>query len=155
MAQRPSNRADSEARSIGEAADYPRLPLQGGLHGLVEFGRLVEVDDVDVAVCGTDDQQLVLDVHGVDAFLALDRGDWCRLTQIPVFDGLVPRAGDQEWLAAHGGIGDHVAASNGRVMRGNLNGGRLACSEVEHAGCLVGTGTDHLGSILKRKKDVS
>jgi hypothetical protein len=40
-------------------------------------------------------------------------------------------------------------------MRGNLNGGRLACSEVKHAGCLVGTGTDHLGSILKRKKKMS
>jgi hypothetical protein len=47
--------ANSETRSISEAADYPRLPLQRGLHGLVEFGRLVEIDDVDVAVCGTDD----------------------------------------------------------------------------------------------------
>jgi hypothetical protein len=40
-------------------------------------------------------------------------------------------------------------------VRGNLNGGGLACSEVEHAGCLVGTGTDNLGPILKRKKTMS
>lgn len=47
--------ADGEAGGVGEAADYPRLPLEGGLHGLVEFGRGVEVHDVDVAVCSADD----------------------------------------------------------------------------------------------------
>lgn len=47
--------ADGEARGVGEAADYPRLPLEGGLHGLVEFRRGVEVHDVDVAVRSTDD----------------------------------------------------------------------------------------------------
>lgn len=90
------------------------------MHGLVELCWLVEVDDIDVAVCGTDDEQFVLDIHGVDTLLALDGGDCGRLAQIPVFDCLVPRAGDQEWGSAHGGIGDHMAASNGGIVGGNL-----------------------------------
>lgn len=48
------NAADSEAGGIGEAADYAGLPLERGLHGLVEFGGVVEVNDVDVAVRRTD-----------------------------------------------------------------------------------------------------
>jgi uncharacterized membrane protein len=34
-----------------------------------------EVDDIDVAVRGADDEQLVLNVHGVDTLLALDGSD--------------------------------------------------------------------------------
>lgn len=90
------------------------------MHSLVELCWLVEVDDIDVTVCGADNEKLVLDVHGVDTFLALDGSDCGRLAQIPVFDCLVPRAGDQEWGSANGGIGDHMAASNWGVVSGNL-----------------------------------
>ena len=48
--------ADGKARSVCKAADYPSLPLERGLHGLVEFGRVVEVDDVDVPVSSADDE---------------------------------------------------------------------------------------------------
>ena len=85
--------ADGEPCGVGEAADNPRLPLEGGLHGLVEFGGVVEVDDVDVPVSGADHEELVLDVHGVDPLLTLHSRNWGRLSQIPVFDSLVPRAG--------------------------------------------------------------
>lgn len=42
--------ADGESSGVGEAADDPRLPLERGLDRFVEFGRVVEVDDVDVPV---------------------------------------------------------------------------------------------------------
>lgn len=82
--------AHGKARRVGEAADYPRLPLQGGLHSLVELGGVVEVDDVDVSVSCTDDQELVLDVHRVDTLLAFHSGDRSRLSEIPILDSLVP-----------------------------------------------------------------
>lgn len=44
----------SEPGGIREAADDTRLPFQRALHGFVEFHRVVEVDDVDVAVRCTD-----------------------------------------------------------------------------------------------------
>lgn len=91
---------DGETGGIGKAADYPRLPLEGGLHGLVKLGRLVQVDDVDVAICGTDDEKLVLDIHRVNAFLALHACDWCLLPDIPVLHRLIPRSGDQQWRSA-------------------------------------------------------
>ena len=82
--------ADSKPGGIGEAADYPRLPLERGLHGLVEFGRLVKVDHVDVPIGGSDHEQLVLHVHGVHSFLTLHRRDGRLLSQIPVLDCLIP-----------------------------------------------------------------
>lgn len=90
--------SNSETGSIGKAADYPRLPLKGGLHGLVEFGRVVEVHDIDVAVSRADDEKFVLDIHCVHTFLTIDIGDRGLLSQVPVFDGLVQdpvtRSGD-------------------------------------------------------------
>lgn len=47
--------ADGKSGGVGEAADYPRLPLEGGLHGLVEFGRGIKVHDVDITVRSADD----------------------------------------------------------------------------------------------------
>lgn len=82
--------ADGEARGVCEAADDACLVFQRGLHGFVEFGGLVEVDDVDVAVCGADDEELVFHVHGVDAFLAFESADGRRLAQVPEFHGFVP-----------------------------------------------------------------
>lgn len=45
--------ANSKPRSICEAADYSRLPLERGLHSFVEFGGIVEIDDVNVSVCSS------------------------------------------------------------------------------------------------------
>jgi len=84
------NTADGVAGSIAEAADYPRLPLERGLFGLVDLGRVVEIDHVDVAVSGGNYQQLVLHIHTIDSLLALQRRDRGLLTQIPVLDCLVP-----------------------------------------------------------------
>lgn len=67
--------ANGKPGCIREAADDPRLPLERGLHGLVELGRVVQVDDVDVPVRRADYQQLVLHVHRVNALLALELRD--------------------------------------------------------------------------------
>lgn len=63
--------ADREASPVGKAADNPCLPLEGALQGLVELVGLDEVDDVDVAIGGAHDEQVVPHVHRVDALLAL------------------------------------------------------------------------------------
>ena len=87
---------DGKPGGIDEAAYHPRLPLKRGLHSLVEFGGVVEVDDVDVPVCRTNHQELAFYVHSVYPFLALNRGNRGGLSEIPVFDRLVPRTGDEK-----------------------------------------------------------
>ena len=67
--------ADCEPGGVGEAREDSRLPLQGALEGFVEVGRFVQVDDVDVAVRGADDEELVPGVDAVDALLAGDCRD--------------------------------------------------------------------------------
>lgn len=86
------DRADSETRCVCEAGDYARLPLQRAGDGLVDLGRVLQVDHVNVALRGCDDQQLVLDVHAVHAFSRIQRSNWLGALEIPELDGLVPRA---------------------------------------------------------------
>lgn len=83
-------------RGVAKAADYPRLPFERGLIGLVDLGRVVEIDHVNVAISSTNDQQLVFDIHAIDTFLTLQRCNRLLLTQVPILDGLVPGAGDEE-----------------------------------------------------------
>lgn len=120
------NTTDREAGSISEATDYPCLILEGGLHSLVEFGRVVEINDIDVAVRGTDNKQLVLDIHCVNAILAINLRNGVRLSQIPVFDRLIPGSRHEKRRPADCRVGNHVAASNWRIVRGNLYGGRCS-----------------------------
>lgn len=91
--------ADREARGIGEAADHARLPLERTLNRLVELERILQVHDVNVAVCGADDEEVVADVHRVDSLLRGDGANGRALSEIPIFDRLIPTARDQ-----HGGI---------------------------------------------------
>ena len=53
-----------------------------------------------MALRSRDDEQLVLDVHAVDAVLALQRADGLRTLQVPELDRLVPGAGRDVVLAA-------------------------------------------------------
>lgn len=81
---------DGETGGVCETADDPRLPLEGRLHGFVEGSGVVQVDDVDVTICGADHEEFVLDVHGVNTFLTFHLCDGGLLSQIPVFHFLVP-----------------------------------------------------------------
>lgn len=141
--------ADGEAAAVVEAGDDSRLPFQGRLHGFVEFGWVVEVDDVDVAVCGRDDEEGVDDVHAVDAFLAGDGGDGGGLAEIPVLDGFVPGAGDEHLGVLLGDV-DETGAADGSIVRGDLlGGGGVAGREIHHAGCFVGASSNNFGAVLK------
>jgi len=84
------NTTHSETSSVCEAANYSRLPLQRALQCLVEFGRLAEVDHVDISIRSTNDKEVLLHVKSVDSLLALDCSNSLSLSQIPVFDSLVP-----------------------------------------------------------------
>ena len=82
--------ANSETSRICEAADNPCLPLKWAGNGLVDGSWVCEVDHVDVAFCRRNHQQLILDVHTIDALLTLQCTDWFSALQIPELDGLVP-----------------------------------------------------------------
>jgi len=82
--------ADRKASGVSEARHHTCLPLQAALYRLVKFHRVVQVDDVAIAVCSANDEQRVFDVHGVNALLTLDSPHRCRLPQIPVLDCFVP-----------------------------------------------------------------
>ena len=132
---------------VGEAADDARLPLQRALQRLVELGRVVEADDVDVPVRRADDQQLLLGVERVHPFLAADRRDRRLLAQVPVLDRLVPRPRHQHRPVRARHV-DEAAAPDGFIVRGHLGGGRGAAADVEEAGGLVGADANGLGAVL-------
>lgn len=76
----------------------------------MDLGGVVEVHDVDVALGSCDDEQRVLlDVHAVDALLALQGAHGLRGVrgrQIEVLDCLVPRASYEDLL----GVLEHEPA---------------------------------------------
>lgn len=51
----PFDATDCEAGAISEAADDAGLPLQRALHCLVKLGWLIEIDDINIAICRRDD----------------------------------------------------------------------------------------------------
>jgi hypothetical protein len=121
------------------------LPLEGALERLVELHRIRKVDDVDVAIGGANHEQVLADIHGVDALLAGNAADWVARPQIPVFDGLVPRAGNQ-----HRAVGvwqlEELGTFDGLIVSGDLNS--LQALEVTDFGLLVGAGRDDLVAVL-------
>lgn len=134
---------DCKARRVCEAAHHSRLPLQGALHRLVELGRVLEVDDVDVAVRRADDAEVVLDVEGVDALLAGDGRRGPLLAQIPVLDRLVPRSRDDHGAAP---AVEEAHVADGLVVRANDN--VLLRREIADLDVLVCACRDDLGAIL-------
>lgn len=83
---------DGISRSVVETAHNPCLPFQGALRSLVDGGGAVKVHNLQPAIGGCNDKQFGFDIHGVDAFLALDSGCRTLLPQVPILDSLVPRA---------------------------------------------------------------
>lgn len=61
--------ADGETGGVCETANDPRLPLEWRLHGFVEGGGVVQVNDVNVTICGANHEEFVLDIHGINTFL--------------------------------------------------------------------------------------
>lgn len=117
-----------EPGPICEGTHNPRLPFQWRLNRLEKCGRILEINDLNPALRGSNDEHLIpAHVHAVDAFLALDAGNGLLLPQIPVFDHFVPGAGDE-----HGAAIEHEGfhTADGLVVGGDLLGGGGACSKV-------------------------
>jgi len=65
--------AHRKASTIAKSTDHTCLPFEGRLNGFEEGGGVLEVDDVDPAFCGANDEHLVTaNVHGVDALFGID-----------------------------------------------------------------------------------
>ena len=140
--------ADCESRAVCEGAADSRLPFERRLDGLEEVGRVLEVDDVDHALCGAHDEHFVAaHVHGIDPVFALDACDWLLLAEIPVFDRLVPGSGDEHGTAV---VRDRFYAANGLVVRSNLLGLRCASSKIQHACGFICSGAEDLLAVLRR-----
>jgi len=90
---------------------------------------------------------LVLHVHAVYAFLAVQRGDWGRLSQVPVLDCFVPGPGHKDGGSLPGDI-DETGTADRLIMGGDLNGCCARSSEIEETGSFVGTSADDLGAVL-------
>lgn len=74
-----------------------------------------------MAVCGSDNAEVVLDVHGVHALIARHRGGRSLLSHVPVSDGLIPRPGDDHGVAvtleeADGAHGLVVGSNDGVLL---------------------------------------
>jgi hypothetical protein len=82
----------SETGRVTEAGHDAGLPLQRGGDSLVDLGRVLEVDHVDVAFSSCDNEELVLDVHAVHALPCVQRTDRLSALQVPELDRLVPGA---------------------------------------------------------------
>lgn len=124
--------ADGEAGRVGEAADHPRLPLERALHRLVELGRVLEVDDVDVAVGRAHDAQVLLDIHRVHAVLARHRRRGALLPHVPVLDRLVPAARHEHGVAP---ALEEANGAHGHIVRARHN--LLLAGQVAHLDVLV------------------
>ena len=109
--------ANGEACSIGEAAHYASLPLQRTGNSFIDSVGAGEVDRVDVALRGADDEKLIARVHGVDALLAFNLPNGNLLSQVPVSDLFVPRACDDHIVSANL---DHFNAADRIIMCCNL-----------------------------------
>lgn len=112
------DRANSKTLRVVEAAHHAGLPFERALHRLVELAGILQVDDVDVTISGSDHEQVVAHIHGIDTFLSLHSSGRVRGAEVPVLDLLVPTT-----CHRHGGaVGLEVANTlNGHIVSGDLH----------------------------------
>lgn len=143
----PLDTGDREPGRIENATDHPRLLLEGALDCLVEGGRVVQVDNVDMSLGGPDHEQLVPYVHGVDPLLTGECRDGRRLPEVPISHRLIPRAGRDHRGVSIGGL-EEAHRADGRVVRGHLLGSGTVGREIQDAGSLVCSSANDFLSIL-------
>jgi hypothetical protein len=137
------NRADREARRVAEAAHHACLPLKRARNRLVDLGRVLQVHHVDVALGRRDDEQLVLDVHAVDALARVECRDGLGALEVPELDRLVPRPG-RDVVGAAGLEPAHAFDALGvrfGLLRGYLaaRGRGAEVDDIEVAGGVAGS----------------
>jgi hypothetical protein len=113
------------------------------LQALVEFARVFEVDHVDEAIRGSDHAKVITHIQTVHALLAVNRERGTLLPEIPVLDGLVPRARDEHGVT----VGfEPTDGTDGLVVR--ANGDILLRGEIADFDVLVGACRGDFGSVL-------
>lgn len=105
----------------GEAGEGASLEAETGHFRLENRVWFAEVDDVEVAIGGTDDKHLVARRHCRHSVLALHCRQRRRRAQIPVLHRLVPGPRHEQRLRRVSGVKNHFAAADGLVVRGDLN----------------------------------
>jgi hypothetical protein len=136
------NGSDSKTRRVAKTRHNTCLPLQRARNRLVNLGRILQVDHVDMALSSCDDQQLVFHIHAVHALLRIQRTDGFRAFQVPELDCLVPRAGCNVVITA-GLEPAHAFDGLGMgfcLLRRDLStgGGGTEVNDVEVAGRIAG-----------------
>ena len=128
--------SDCEARCVWKAANNSGLPLQWTLNGLVELCRITQVDHIDVSIRRSHNQKVLLHIQGIDALLALHAGNRLSLSQIPVLDGLVPRACDDHRCVRSRRF-EVTDTADGLVVCCNLGCCILVCCKIDHTRSFV------------------
>lgn len=144
--------ADGEPCAVCESAHNSRLPLQRALHGFEEGSGVLEINNMDPAFCGSNNQHsVVAHIHGVDALFCIDSD--CslltRLSRVPILDRLIPAAGDKHGCAV---VIECLDASDWLIVSSYgdcLVWLSVTSSEVKDLNDLVGTCAEDLGSILR------
>lgn len=141
--------SDCVACAVEEGGDDAGLVFEWRGGCLEDLCRVLEVDDLDPAVGGSDyEEGGVADGHGVDAIFASNSGDGVPLAKIPVFESLVPAAGDE-----HLGIveGKSLNGTDGFVVGGDdllwLHLG-APYTEIEHVNRSVHASAEDSATIL-------
>lgn len=135
---------DSKTSRVRKAANHPGLPLERALQGFVEFGRVLEINNIDVSIGGADNAEIIADVHRINSLLALYGCRRSLLSKIPVLDRLIPRARNHHGVTI---VQEESTCSHWLVVCADndvLLGGKIADLDV-----LVGAGRGDFCSILE------
>jgi hypothetical protein len=121
---------DSKTSRVSKAANHPGLPLERALQGFIEFGRVLEINNIDVSIGGADNAEIIADVHRINSLLALYGCRRSLLSKIPVFDRLIPRARDHHGVTI---VHEKSTCSHWLVVCANngvLLGGKIADLDI-------------------------
>jgi hypothetical protein len=136
-----------KARLVWEATDNSCLPLQWTLESLVKLCRLVQTDDIDIAIRGANHQKFSLHIHGVNSLLALYCSYRCLLSQVPVLYGFVPRTSNQHLSSCAWNIAPSCGADR-LVVGSYLCCSILTSSQIDNSCRLVCSCSNNLIAFL-------
>ncbi len=137
--------ANSKALSILETSNSSGLVLQRRLESLVDLAWVGQVDNVDIAFSGSNNEEVILNIHGINSILHGDRCDSGRLAQIPVLDSLIPGTSNDHRVSTSL---EEAHTANRLVVGSNLGSGSSSSAEVDHASCLVCSCANNLCAVL-------
>lgn len=142
----PLDARRSPARAVGKRGHGLRLVPERGLERPRDRSRVLQVEEMDVALGGGDDEQPRFRIHRVDAVVTGDGGERVALPQVPEANRLVPGPGRDDRHAVRAGDLDEAHAADGGVVR--ADGGLLPRRCVQDVALLVDACSDDHGPVL-------